>query len=140
MTKEELQRYTAIKHERRQIEAELEKIKATLYGPRSQQITGMPSAPSKPGSALEEAVIEHSEDLAALQEYYEGLLVRLATEQLAIEKAIESLEPTARTLLRYRYIDDRKWEEVCVLMSYSWRQAHRLHAAALKELRGATND
>ena len=52
-----------------------------------------------------------------------------------IEKAIEGLNPTTRMLLRYRYIEGLTWEEVCVRLSYSWRQTHRLHARALDQLR-----
>lgn len=59
----------------------------------------------------------------------------LATELLAIEAAIESLDPTARLLCRYRYVDGLKWEEVCVRMNYSWRQVHNLHRRALEALR-----
>ena len=137
MTKEELQNYRSLERERRQVKAKLEEIEAKLYSPKAQQLTGMPSAPPKPGSTLEAAVAEHTEELEALREHYGHLLAELTTEQLKIEKAIESLEPKARTLMRHRYIDGRKWEEVCVLINYSWRQTHRLHAAALRELKGA---
>ena len=51
------------------------------------------------------------------------------------EKAIEALEPTARMLLRFRYIDGLPWEEVCVRMNYSWRQTHRMHSKALEALK-----
>ena len=64
----------------------------------------------------------------------------LAEEQLAIETAIERLEPTARMLLRYRYMDGLKWEEVCVRMNYSWRQTHRLHGEALRQLKEEPED
>lgn len=140
MTKEELQNYRSLERERRQVKAKLEEIETALYSPRAQQLTGMPSAPPKPGSMLEAAVARNIEDLEALREHYQELLDRLTTEQLNIEKDIDRLDTTARTLMRYRYIDGRKWEEICVLMNYSWRQVHRLHAAALITLRGGTNE
>jgi DNA-directed RNA polymerase specialized sigma24 family protein len=135
MTKEELQNYRSLERERRHVKAKLEETETALYSPRAQQLTGMPSAPPKPGSTLEAAVARHTEDLEALRVYYQELLNRLAAEQLAIEKAIDSLDTTARDLMRHRYIDGRKWEEICVLMSYSWRQVHRIHADALTNLR-----
>lgn len=135
MTKEELQNYRSLERERRQVKAKLEEVETALYSPRAQQLTGMPSAPPKPGSTLEAAVARHTEDLEALRTYYMELLDRLATQQLAIEKAIDRLDPTARELMRHRYIDGRKWEEICVLMSYAWRTVHRIHADALKEIR-----
>lgn len=136
MTKERLQRYRDLVREREQIEGKLEEIETKLYSPKAQQLTGMPFAPPKPGSTLEATVTEYTEDLETLRHHYTRLLDKLTTEQLAIEQAIETLEPVARTLMRHRYIDGRKWEEVCVLMSYSWRQVHRLHASALIELKG----
>lgn len=139
MTKEELQNYRNLERERRQVKAKLEEIETALYSPRAQQLTGMPSAPPKPGSTLEAAVARHAEDLEALREHYQALLDRLTAAQLNIEKAIDGLDTTARTLMRHRYIDGRKWEEICVLMNYSWRQVHRLHAAALIALKGGEN-
>lgn len=111
MRKEELQKYKTLVDERKWLELRMSTFKK------------LPNAP----------------ELAELLARYEALLSDLAAEQLAIEQAIESLEPTARMLMRYRYIDGRKWEEICLLMSYSWRQVHRLHAAALEELRGEQN-
>lgn len=140
MTKEELQNYKDLVRERRQVEDKLEEVETKLYAARTQQLTGMPSAPPKPGSTLEAAVVEYIEDLEALRVHYQQLLDRLTAEQLNIEKAIDGLDTTARTLMRYRYIDGRKWEEICVLMNYSWRQVHRLHAAALIALKGGTNE
>lgn len=136
MTKEELQNYRSLKREQKHVEAKLEEIETALYSVRAQQLTGMPSAPPKPGSTLEAAVARHTEDLEALRTHYRELLDRLTTQQLAIEQAIEGLDTKARDLMRLRYIDGRKWEEVCVLMSYSWRQVHRIHSDALITLRG----
>ena len=69
-----------------------------------------------------------------LQERYEAKLAEMTREMLLIEEAIDALEPTARMLLRYRYLDGLKWEEVCVRMNYSWMQTHRIHANALNQL------
>ena len=139
MTKEELQNYKDLVRERRQVEDKMEEVETKLYAARTQQLTGMPSAPPKPGSTREAAVVEHIEELKALRVHYHQLLDRLTAEQLKIEKAIEHLQPKARTLLRYRYIECKKWEEICVHMNYSWRQVHRLHAAALIEIQGGEN-
>ena len=140
MTKEELQRYQAIVYERKQVALELEELRAMLYGVTSPQITGLPGTSVRRRSAIETNVTEHTEELQALEAYYKELGAKLLRQQLAIEKAIDSLEPTARVLLRYRYIEALKWEEICVALNYSWRQVHRLHNAALRELRGASNE
>lgn len=35
-------------------------------------------------------------------------------------------------ILYERYINLLKWEQICVLVSMSWRQTHRLHSKGLK--------
>lgn len=131
MTKERLRAYQAIKEELQQLEDRLLEIETVLYSPKNQRLTGMPSAPSKEGSAIEDMAARHIE----LQDLYKSKMDELAQEALAIEAAIETLDPTARLLFRYRYIDGLKWEEVCVRMNYSWRQVHNLHKRALEALR-----
>ena len=135
MTKDRLRNYVNIKREAEQIKRQMEEIEAALYYPKIQRLTSMPSAPSA-GNYQEDLAIHHIE----LQEKYRAKLGALAEEQLAIETAIERLEPTARMLLRYRYLDGLKWEEVCVRMNYSWRQTHRLHGEALRQLKEEPED
>lgn len=129
MTKERLRAYAEIKKEREQLRQQLEEVEAALYYPKIQRLTDMPAAPQG-GNHQEDLAIHHIE----LQERYRAKMEELAAEQLAIEQAIESLEPTARMLMRYRYIDGLKWEEVAVRMNYSWTQTHDIHGKALKQL------
>lgn len=130
MTKERLRNYQKLKHEQQQIQDQLTKVEAVLYYPKNQQLTGMPSAPAE-GNPQEDLAIHHIE----LLEKYKAKMAELAAEQLAIEKAIDTLDPTARMLLRYRYLDGLPWEEVCVKINYSWNHTHRLHGAALQKLK-----
>ena len=136
MTKERLRNYQNIKKEREQLRQRLEEVEAALYYPKIQQLSAMPAGPNAEGNPQENLAIHHIE----LQERYTAKLEELAAEQLAIEEAIEPLEPTARMLLRYRYLDGLKWEEVCCRMNYSWRQTHRLHGEALRQLREMTEN
>lgn len=130
MTKERLRNYRALRAELRQLAGRLEEYEAALYAPKAQRLTGMPSAPSK-DNAMESMAARHME----LQTLYQRRRDELAAEMLAIEQAIESLDPTARILCRYRYIDGLKWEEICARMGYSWTQVHNLHRRALDVLR-----
>ena len=130
MTKERLRNYLDMKRERAQLQQQLEALEATLYFPKIQQFSGMPHGPSA-GSAMEVKANKHLE----LLECYRTKLEELAAEQLAIETAIEALDITARTLLRYRYLEGLTWEEVCVKMNYSWRQTHYIHSKALDILK-----
>ena len=122
--------YANLKEECEQLRRQLDELEATLYYPKIQRLNDMPSSPSKENT-LELMVARHIE----LQERYEAKITEMTKEMLLIEEAIDALEPTARMLLRYRYLDGLKWEEVCVRMNYSWMQTHRIHANALNQLR-----
>ena len=53
-----------------------------------------------------------------------------------IEKSIRDLNSEdAQTIMRLRYIDGLKWEEVCVAINYEWAQMHRIHGKALREIK-----
>ena len=130
MTKERLRAYQKNKQEQEQLRQQLEEIEAALYYPKIQRITDMPSAPVT-GNPQEDLAIRHIE----LQERYRAKLEELAGEQLAIEKAIETLDQTQRLLMRYRYLEGLKWEEVCIKIGYSWTQTHEHHGRALQKLK-----
>lgn len=129
MTKERLRKYRDLLKELEQIALKVETLESALCSPKIQRITGMPSAPSG-NNSKEDLTIKHME----LLEYYQKKKAGLLGEQLAIEKAIEALDYRDRTVLRLYYIEGLTWEQVCVLVNYSWRQVHNIHSAALMKL------
>lgn len=53
-----------------------------------------------------------------------------------IQKSIRDVEnDDEQTVLRLRYIDGMPWEDICVKIGYSWRQTHRIHSNALKNIK-----
>lgn len=132
MTKEQLQQYKAIKAELRQIESRLDELEAPLYSAGATPITGMPMPPSRVGTESRQERL--ADQTMELREYYQDKHKELAEKQLAIERGIDALKPIQRMVLRHRYIEGLSWEEVCTCMGYSWRQIHRIHAAALEQL------
>lgn len=130
--KRRLHRYRDLEAERQQIEKELERMADLMSGPRGANLDGMPKAPGI-GDPVLGVVSQH----LALEERYRLQLEKLAGAQAAIEDMIEGLEPTARRILRYRYIDGLPWEAVCVAVGYSWSQTHDYHAKALDALLAA---
>lgn len=74
----------------------------------------------------------HATDELRVQ--YEEKRSRLAAELLRIERAIDSLEPIERRVLRLRYIDGLAWFQVANKVSYSPQQAQRYHKDALEKL------
>ena len=130
MTKERLRQYQHIAQETAQIEEMLRDVEEAMAAPRVPALDGMPHGHTVQGSLIETLVARRDE----LIRRYQAKLEELATAMLDIEEAIEALEPVERQLMRLRYIKGRTWEEICVEMSYSWRQTHRLHAQALAKL------
>ena len=114
MTQERLDQYVTIRREVRQIQ----ELQDALSGSKS-------SVPAKMYPNVDKL---HDE----LMDHYSAKLQELYTEQLAIEKAIEALPGKLRILMRYRYLDGLKWEQVCAVMSYSWSHTHRLHDKAIE--------
>lgn len=132
MTKDRLRNYQNIKREREQIQQLLDEAEAALYYPNVPHLTDMPRAQVF-GNPKEDKANDHLELIAR----YKAKLAELAAEQLAIETAIESLDQTYRLLMRYRYFQGIKWEEICTKMGYCWTQIHEHHSRALKLLKGA---
>ena len=127
--KRKLHRYRDLEAERQQIEMELKKMEEFMGVPKGTSWDGMPKAPGV-GDPVFGVVTQH----LALQERYQRQLEKLAKAQAEIEDLIEGLEPLDRKLMRHRYIEGLGWEAVCVAMSYSWRQTHRLHSAILDKI------
>lgn len=58
-----------------------------------------------------------------------------ATEREVV-KTIDSVEnKTLRTLLYERYINDKTWEQIAVLMNYTYRRVTQLHGKALNAVK-----
>lgn len=127
--KRRLYRYLDLKRERDQIAEELRTAEGTATSPSSPNLDGMPRA-----SGYGDAMVGRVSEIISLRELYERKRDEISDAMLAIEDAIEGLEPVERTLLRYRYIYGMTWEKVSVAMNYSWRQTHKIHARALDKL------
>lgn len=55
--------------------------------------------------------------------------------RVKIEAAVFGMQDEKlRDVIRYRYIDGMKWEEVAVTMHYSYMQICRFHGRALREI------
>lgn len=108
MTKDELRQYRSIKLEISQIERKIVELE-------------------RRGEVLD---LTHP-----LRDLYRNKLADLIEGQLRIEKVIESLDPTERTLMRLRYLDGAEWIDVAEGIHYEWTQTHRIHARALSKIR-----
>lgn len=134
MTKERLRAYRALKQERDQIRELIEELETGLYSPKVPRLDAVPGGGGQlPGGVTPtDAKIDKRDELLAL---YADKCTQMDAELLAIEQAIDCLDPRERTLLRLHYTQGLTWEDVCHVMSYSWRQVHRIHDKALEKLK-----
>jgi len=137
MTKPELLAYKGIKAELEDLEKRIEALRADARSPKGICYSDAPKGRGEPISSLQK-YIEALEDLSEL---YEDKKSELMKTQIAIERAIFSLPPELSLLMRYRYIDGMKWEEVNQKIgevygkeSISEPTSKRLHNKALKRL------
>jgi len=123
-----LKRYGALNKEINQKLGELERQKALCM-----KITTVFSDMPKGGSKTREdsyiRMIEMDEELNKSVDGYVDM-------RHEIEATINKIEDsTLRTLLRYRYIDGAKWEQIAVDMNYDYSWVLRLHGSALNALK-----
>lgn len=62
-------------------------------------------------------------------------ILRMYEEIDYIESKISKLDEMEKKIIRLRYYQGLKWEEICVEMNYSWSQTHDYHSKILKKLR-----
>lgn len=101
---------------------------------KATQITTQLSKEPKGTNSVEDKLGETVSKIVDLQNEINDQLKIYYKKVRYIEKAIEKLPPREALLIRLRYLDQKRWEEICVEMNYSWRQVHRIHSDALKLL------
>ena len=75
------------------------------------------------------------EKIIEIEEKLDHEIDALADLRNRIEAAVERLEDgRLRDVMRYRYIDGMKWEQIAVEMHYSYMQVCRFHGRALLEI------
>ena len=127
MTKATLRAYRDLKLERDRLEA---MVAALEYGTGGLRMDGMPRS-GKVSDPTGNQAVEHTQ----VRDLYQQKVTELNQALIEVEEAINRLGPRERTLIRLYYCEGLTWEEVCVEMSYSWRQIHRIHANALEQLK-----
>lgn len=128
--KEYLRSYrAAVKREERILE-DIQELRASKAFPAAISYDGMPKG-------------SNQSDLSDYIETLDRMIENLKAERLKkirrrekIEKLIKDMQDdNEREVLRLRYIDGKKWEEICIEMGYSWRQIHYIHSRALYNLK-----
>jgi DNA-directed RNA polymerase specialized sigma subunit len=124
--------YLEAKHEYMQILEEFEMLKSKIESPTISQLSDMPKNLTVSNNKFDNYLI-------VMEKYTEKIktnLENLLNIKLNIETNINNLsESRERLILRYRYIEGLKWEEICVKMNYTWQHCHRIHGYALHNLK-----
>lgn len=137
MTLERLHNYRLLLVEREQIKAllaDVEERKRELWAAATSlggMGDGMPRAHNAghPDSKLINYVDAHAQaeaNHAALVERYRKKLMELDAEQLAIEQAVDALPMREANVIRAKYIEGLKVNEICDKLNYSRRTVFRL--------------
>lgn len=129
--KEFLNRYRWDKVSLEEICKEIDACRANAL-PGGINYDGMPHG-SGNNSDLSDYAVKYSELLEKLKAKREQLITDLAE----ISQAIEAVEdPRSNILLRYRYIQLKKWEEIAEAMNFNEDYVKReLHGMALKNFK-----
>ena len=128
MDKWRLSQYQALSKEIKNLKEEIARIRdSAYYTPRL--IDGMPRARSN-----EDRIANLTAKIITLDDILVTKLSKLVDFQIEIEEAIDTLESADRLLMRLRYIDGKKWDDIADEMGYSIQRVWQIHSSALKKL------
>lgn len=131
MTKEELQQCRSASLARISVKKRIAELREDATGISGIRYDGdMPHTRGEPLSRQQRYV----EALEQLSAEYEETTVAWAEKAAEIERAVRQLPPKLGELLRLRYVDGLKWEQVNERLYISASQSKRLHHAALKKM------
>jgi DNA-directed RNA polymerase specialized sigma24 family protein len=127
--KSKLKQYINLVREIDRLEAEKMQILAKLQAPPLPEklLCGKGQVSDPVGNAAVK--------LVKISNMIDTQLDKLIDLRQEIEQAIANLEPSERHLMRLRYIDGKRWEEIAVEMHYSIQHVWRLHGIILKKMR-----
>lgn len=132
MTKENLKEYIAIKEELKQISYKLKELEERKTSIKSKIITDMPINFNgfSSNNSIDDLLIKIEECI----EEYRKKEILLYNKQLEIEKAINILKANERVIMRMRYIEGYKWDEISIITNYSEENIYKIHRNSLKKI------
>lgn len=104
-------------------------IRVEIEGAKAIEYSDMPKGGHQ--TDLSDAMVR----LERVLEKIEKKKVEMLNIRISIEERITDLEDGIQSRILYlRYIQFKGWEDICVEINYSWKQTHRLHSLALKNM------
>lgn len=130
-TKEFLRGYKNARNRLKRIEYKIQQIRLDKMHPSV--ITS-----DMPGAHNVTDLSDYAAKLDELEQMYIKERYACISEFQTITDAIESLaDEKEKSVLFERYIKLKKWEDIAVELSISWRTLHRFHAKALRNIKMA---
>ena len=124
-----LKQYQDIKKELEQIKEKILELQERKTSIKSMVISDMNVQTSHNNCTIDDLLIKIEE---MIQKYHEKEL-ELFNKQLDIESSIEKLDTLERSVLRYRYIDGLRFEEISCKIKYSYRTVRRIHKRSIEK-------
>ena len=126
--KEYLNSYKKLCNKIRSLEEQIESLREVEQSAKISKLSDMPR-----GSNNQQDLSDYIVRLEKLIEELFKLKLEKDKRRLEIEECISKMEDGLECdILRKRYIELKKWEQICIEIDYSWRQTHRLHSDALR--------
>lgn len=130
MTKETLQQCRHKRKELQQLESRIAALRADARNTKAVCYDNTPKSKGEPVAAVQRYV-EQLETLSAL---YEEKKAELQSDIIDMERGILVLPSEHAMLMRLRYIDGMRWEDVNSALFISSSKSKQLHREALKIL------
>lgn len=117
--------YRGLEKEMRQLEEEIAHLETRVYDVQAMVIRD--EARGQRQNRSMDLLVK----LMAMRETYTQKWDEMIDMRFYIEEAIDALEPLERQLMRARYIEGKKWDDICTLICYSRRHVATIHENAL---------
>ena len=130
MSENDLKQYQAIVREMMQIQEKIKELEHMKYSIKSPKWDDMPKGGFGDNDKIGNILINIEEQIEKYWDKYRQLL----NLQNKIENVIDKLEPLEREVLRYRYFDNKKFEEISCIIHFSFRTVRRIHKRGLEKL------
>ena len=112
------------------LQEELQALREVEQSAKIQQLSDMPK-----GSGRQQDIAVVLIGIEKLQKRVDDEIIKSVNVRVEIENTLLNVSDAQEAkVLRLRYIELMKWEEICVQMNYSWKQIHRVHKRALENL------
>ena len=130
MTEKDLQSYRSLCREMKQIESKIKQLEHSKYSIKSPTYSDMP----KGGFGDKDKIGTLLANIEEQTELYWDKYKELLEVQSKIEKAIEELDPVEREVIRYKYFDNKRFEEISCIIKYSYITVRRIHKKAMEKI------